>query len=602
MVTSARSFRAAAWAVAAIAVAPASALAQGELTFRFEGRGFGHGVGMSQYGARGMAANGWSHARILAHYYRGTQLEQRPPATVRVLINEGVPAVTVRSVGGPGTVTPQPGGADVPLQADAEYTVRFVGGSAQVEDAASGAVVAASPVGIRITGPAVQAGRRSFRGTIELTPTAEGLRTINRIDSEQYLQGVVTGEMPASWGDTPEALNAQAVAARTYVLTHLRSDRAFDVYSDTRSQVYNGITGETPQALQAVADTRGEVVTYDGQMIATFYSSTSGGRTENVEQSVLGGPPRPYLVAVDDPFDNISPYHRWSRPPTFTASALATRLRLAAPVSAVEVTARGASPRVRTVNVTTTDGVVTTLTGPTVRARLDLPDTWFWVVRSDQPDPGEPGATPPPTTPAKPPAPTTPTPPPAVSQVVRRGRWMVVAARSPRRAEAVAAAARLKKARPHLVVFRRGTPRRPTYVVATGRYALLPDAMRERARLRRLRFPARVIEAVTGDPVVRTIGATRAAPVVAPSIQRYRVVVATRDTRAAATAVAGRLRGHTPAPRVVSEWNAVTGTRFVVLTHTAASDAVARAEVIRLHEAGFPEALRQPRNAPSRPT
>ena len=116
-------------------------------------------------------------------------------------------------------------------------------------------------------------------------------------------------ESPASW--PAEALKAQAIAARTYAITTAKS-AAFDHYADTRSQVYKGVGIETASTNAAVADTRGQIVTYQGQPVVTYFFSTSGGRTESVENTSLGREPRPWLQSVEDEFDNVSPRHRWT--------------------------------------------------------------------------------------------------------------------------------------------------------------------------------------------------------------------------------------------------------------------------------------------------
>ena len=96
-------------------------------------------------------------------------------------------------------------------------------------------------------------------------------------------------ESPASW--PAEALKAQAIAARTYAITTAKS-ADFDHYADTRSQVYGGVGIETAATNAAVADTRGQIVTYQGQPVVTYFFSTSGGKTEAVENTTLGNEPQ----------------------------------------------------------------------------------------------------------------------------------------------------------------------------------------------------------------------------------------------------------------------------------------------------------------------
>jgi stage II sporulation protein D len=164
------------------------------------------------------------------------------------------------------------------------------------------------------------------------------------------------------------------VAARTYALATAKTTGAFDQYPDTRSQVYRGVTGESVRSDAAVRDTAGRIVTYGGQPAVTYYFSTSGGYTENIEFSFIGALSKPWLVGVPDPYDNQSPYHRW----TVNASAASLDRALGAPGSfkRVKVLQRGVSPRVVRARVIGTKGS-TVLSGPTIRARLGLRDTWF---------------------------------------------------------------------------------------------------------------------------------------------------------------------------------------------------------------------------------
>ncbi len=116
---------------------------------------------------------------------------------------------------------------------------------------------------------------------------------VNYVDLENYVASVVDAEMGASFH--PEALKAQAVAARSYVLYHRNSRPWFDVHSDTRSQVYRGLSRQGPSqaARAAAAATRGVVLTYDGRLINAMYSASSGGYTVGVQGF-------PYLSAVPD--------------------------------------------------------------------------------------------------------------------------------------------------------------------------------------------------------------------------------------------------------------------------------------------------------------
>jgi stage II sporulation protein D len=142
----------------------------------------------------------------------------------------------------------------------------------------------------------------AYRGTVRITNTGASLWVMNIIDIESYLYGVVASEVPAEWNI--EALKAQAVAARTYALYDImqarQSGQAFDVYADTRSQVYNGISAENKFAIAAVELTHGEVIEYDGKIIQAFFHACSGGMTEDC--AFVFGNQKSYLTSVASPY------------------------------------------------------------------------------------------------------------------------------------------------------------------------------------------------------------------------------------------------------------------------------------------------------------
>ncbi len=127
----------------------------------------------------------------------------------------------------------------------------------------------------------------------------------------------------------------------------------------------------------------GRILTYDGDPAVTFYFSTSGGRTENVELSFLGSEPRPWLKSVKDPYDGISPKHRWRA--RFKPSVLGARLGVRGRFRKIRVLKRGRSPRIVRARVYGSRGS-RILTGAQIRARLGLYDSWarFTTVSTSQ--------------------------------------------------------------------------------------------------------------------------------------------------------------------------------------------------------------------------
>src|SRR3954466_595846 len=296
---------------AALTALAGAAPAHAASNFTIKGAGYGHGVGMSQFGALGLAQHGSGYREILRHYYLSTSLGQVASGrVVRVLLRSPKTA----------SFTGATKAGNRPLHADKVYRVTAQLDGTMVLRSATNRRLATFPAPLQVTadgpvtlrGPATNGIRDGqYRGWLEFRPNAVGnVLAINAIGLEQYLAGVVAAESPASW--PAAALQAQAVAARTYAITtSAGGGSGFEQYADTRSQMYQGVRAERPSTNAAINATRGQIVTYNGQPVITYFFSTSGGRTENVEESVLGNTPRPWLRSVEDPYDNVSPYHRW---------------------------------------------------------------------------------------------------------------------------------------------------------------------------------------------------------------------------------------------------------------------------------------------------
>jgi len=159
--------------------------------------------------------------------------------------------------------------------------------------------------------PLVYAGNKWYRGETEVFTSLSNknnITVVNNLNLEEYLYGVVPVEMPSSW--PMEALKTQALAARTYALSHLGqfSKEGFDVMPTVISQVYGGAESETPNTNKAVDDTKGQVITYNNKLINAYYFSSSGGITENGKE--VWGTDLPYLKSVND-FDEDSPKYSW---------------------------------------------------------------------------------------------------------------------------------------------------------------------------------------------------------------------------------------------------------------------------------------------------
>jgi stage II sporulation protein D len=339
----------------------------GTPTFVISGRGWGHGVGMAQWGAYGFAKQGATYDEILAHYYRGTTLGPAGVSRVRVLLASGRSQLSIGSVApftardGLGQVWHLPAGSQTIGPGLRLKTTDF-----QKPQRVPGPVTflpGASPL---------RFGGRPYRGNFQVSVAGGALRAVNNVALEAYLYGVVPSEVPKDW--LPEVLKAQAVAARSYALAVRKTGSWFDLYPDTRSQVYLGIAHEAPSTTAAVQETAGEVVLSEGRLATTYFFSSSGGRTASAPEVWPSSQPTPYLVSVQDPYDTISPHHRWG-PFVVTSARLRRVMRARGKLSDLRMDT-GPSGRVETVTAVGEQGE-STVTGSDLRRALKLRSTWF---------------------------------------------------------------------------------------------------------------------------------------------------------------------------------------------------------------------------------
>jgi SpoIID/LytB domain protein len=360
-------------------LAPAAA-ASARTIWVVKGAGYGHGGGMSQYGAYGYALHGWDYRPILMHYYKGTTIGKVAQRPVRVLMQFGKSSIAVSGATRAGKKRLSPGrtyvatkrGAGVSLRDSRSGRVRRFGGPVRVT-AARGYVRLGGTSLNGVTGG-------TYRGAIELRPSLRGgMTAIDVVPLDLYVRGVVPGEVPVNW--PAQALRAQAVAARSYALATKRGGALFDQYASTSSQLYKGMSAEHPRTSAAVRATASQVVLYRGRVAVTYFFSTSGGRTENIENVFSGAAPSPYLKSVKDPYDGVSPLHRWRF--RFTAAQIEARLGSLCQgrFHALKVLKHGVSPRIVRAAVRCSGGT-TRARGGTLRARLRLYDTWFRVTRA----------------------------------------------------------------------------------------------------------------------------------------------------------------------------------------------------------------------------
>jgi len=332
------------------------------------GRGFGHGVGMSAYGAYGYALHGKSHEFILGHYFTGTTIGAiSGPRVVRVLLD-----VSGEDVGF-SAATSACGQALDPARSYQAHR----SGNAIVLRSSGGKRLANCGDKLRAAGKGriEIAGIGTYRGALETVPTESdsgSLNVVNALAVDQYVKGVIPNESPPSWPE--EELKAQAIASRSFALTAGVGGNGFDLYADTRSQVYEGLESEYASTNAMANATRGQVVEYGGKIAETLFSACSGGHTESIVN--VFGSSIPYLVGVPDPYDYYCPLHTWTL--KFSGPEISSKLSgyLKGKLKQVTIVKRGITPRIIEAKLIGTGGV-STVTGEQLEVALGGYDTWM---------------------------------------------------------------------------------------------------------------------------------------------------------------------------------------------------------------------------------
>jgi SpoIID/LytB domain protein len=425
-------------AVGALAVAlglctgPADPVAEAApRTFTIVGGGWGHGIGMSQYGAHGMALRGASAGRIISFYYGGAQAR---PATLAATIRVGllqanrdpgtggrlgrvlVRGVEVPGRGGSGRFSVSgvtPGGRTVrrSLAGHTTWSIRPESGGTSVFDlsgrrvfgptkAGTGVVVRfeTAPPPARLSLPQTGQQLRWGRLDVHLVRDDRGVtrpRAVAVVPFNRYLRGLA--EMPGSFAN--EALRAQAIAARSYALHAVRTrgqrwgHGSWDgcdcaVYATVRDQAFAGYAKERgyygSRWVAAVRGTDSLVVRYGSRVVQAFYSSSSGGYTSSNTQ--WGSDPLPWFPSrSDDPYDrgggaHRNPNFRWTK--TVSAAALGARLGIGTATAVRETKLPSWGGRVSRITVTGVKNgrrTSATVTGSWFRKAYGLKSTKFHI-------------------------------------------------------------------------------------------------------------------------------------------------------------------------------------------------------------------------------
>jgi stage II sporulation protein D len=228
-------------------------------------------------------------------------------------------------------------------------------------------------------------GGKLFRGTLLIQAhngsKTNGIDLVNHVELEDYLFSVVPSEMPSRW--PLEALKAQAIAARSYAVANLGKHAAdgYDIKATIDDQAYAGVSAEHTESTQAVLETRGQVLQYDGKVISAYFHSASGGFTELAEN--VWSKPVPYLRAVAD-YDDDSPNFSWTRNFTVDAAeqAILKSGKNIGQLLSLTPVARGVSPRVHWLMASGTDRTVF-ISGEEARRIFALPSTAFNIGGTD---------------------------------------------------------------------------------------------------------------------------------------------------------------------------------------------------------------------------
>jgi SpoIID/LytB domain protein len=376
-------------------------------SFVFYGSGWGHGLGMSQWGAYGLAKKGWGHKQIIKHFYSGTTITSsyaNAPTKLRVGLTQGRSKIHLAAQAGPVTLRIEnrhTGTVIGKIPSGKTWTVRLVGGQYRVLDSSGKRVggkdwggtarnLYATYAGARVRSP--EGGATYSHGYLEFNVyacagSACAMRLILVVPSEQYLLGI--GEVPSSW--PTEALRAQVVAARSYAFSKVevagqhRSPCNCALYDYVADMAYVGYAKEVgadgKRWISAVDKTTGQVAVSNGHVVQAFFTASDGGWTENNE-NVWGGTPISYLRGVCDPGDYAAanPNRVWTVKDS--ASYVTTRLSpYTGNIGTVKKFSdinRGVSGRIITLKVNGGVGS-NTISGSELKAGLGLNDDRVWI-------------------------------------------------------------------------------------------------------------------------------------------------------------------------------------------------------------------------------
>jgi SpoIID/LytB domain protein len=340
---------------------------------------------MSQYGAEGAARAGVPWRQIIEFYYPGTSWgEHRGPIEVLITGDTTDDLVVVAEPGLKVTRLHPKRAWQVPANGAVRWRMSgLADGRTRVEfrrrstwrtwKSFAGDGQFSAPYGrLTLVKPS---GKATYRGRLRsaaVRPGQAARDTVNVLSLDAYLRGVVPLEIPALW--SPDAVRAQAVAARTYAAAERAHPNAshYQICDTTQCQVYGGYDVEHPAATQAILDTVGQGLVHDGRPAFTQFSSSNGG--------FMSAGSAPYLVAKEDPYDGWAgnPNHTWSE--TIDDAALERHYPAIGDLTSIEVSQRDGNGewggRVQKMSLVGSAGRAD-ITGDTLRSLLGLRSSWF---------------------------------------------------------------------------------------------------------------------------------------------------------------------------------------------------------------------------------
>ncbi len=259
----------------------------------------------------------------------------------------GEPAIRIGLLTGGARITLGGGGALRLVEPDGALRARLDSAATATAVPGTGGIAVMPAAGPRVAaeqlvvlperaGGLVRVNGRDYRGDLVLLRDRDGLTVVNRTGLEAYLAGVVNAEMGQRAPADTEALRAQAIVSRTYAIRNLGRWEAdgFDLRATVSDQAYGGVGTETPLGLDAVAATRGMVLTFQGELVDAFFFSTCAGRTVRGSE-VFRWAERPYLRSIADvdaageAYCRLSPRYRWRE--EWSGPALVAALRKTLP-------------------------------------------------------------------------------------------------------------------------------------------------------------------------------------------------------------------------------------------------------------------------------